>query len=270
MSPALADRIDERGATNDWNSALYLKFEAERTRAARDLLARVPYCDTQLVFDLGCGPGNSTRLLAMSFPGADIVGIDKSDNMLSVARACTPTATFIKADIAHWRPAAPADLIFANAALHFLPDHRRLMTRLLSYLRPGGRLAVQMPNNTHELSHAAMRMVAADGPWAPRLLPIAKSIMVLGPLEEYYNLFAPLCSTIDIWQTVYVHPLDGPEGVVEWFEGSGLRPFLDLLDEHERAEFLARYRERLAQAYPRQPDGKVLLRYPRLFFALQK
>ena len=94
--------------------------------------------------------------------------------------------------------------------------------------------------------------------------------MVLGPLEEYYNLLAPLCSTIDIWQTVYVHPLDGPDGVVEWFEGSGLRPFLDLLDEHERAEFLARYRGRLAQAYPRQPDGKVLLRYPRLFFALQK
>lgn len=270
MSPALADGIDERRATNDWNSALYLKFEAERTRAARDLLAHVPYCDTQRVYDLGCGPGNSTRLLAMSFPDADIIGIDKSDNMLSVARACTPTATFIKEDIAHWRPSEPADLIFANAALHFLPDHRGLMTRLLSYLRPGGRLAVQMPNNTHELSHAAMRMVAADGPWAPRLLPIAKSIMVLGPLEEYYNLLAPLCSTIDIWQTVYVHPLDGPDGVVEWFEGSGLRPFLDLLDEHERAEFLARYRERLAQAYPRQPDGKVLLRYPRLFFALQK
>lgn len=270
MRAAPADAIDEKIVVNDWNSALYLKFEAERTRAARDLLARVPDCDTRLVFDLGCGPGNSTRLLAMSFPGADIIGIDRSDNMLSVARACTPTATFVKEDIAHWRPSEAADLIFANAALHFLPDHRALMTRLLSYLRPGGRLAVQMPNNTHELSHAAMRMVAADGPWAPRLLPVAKSLMVLGPLEEYYNLLAPLCSTIDIWQTVYVHPLDGPDGVVEWFEGSGLRPFLDLLNEQERIEFLARYRERLAQAYPRQPDGRVLLRYPRLFFALQK
>jgi len=270
LSPVLAERIEEGGATNDWNSALYLKFEAERTRAARDLLARVPYCDTHRVFDLGCGPGNSTQLLAMSFPGANIVGLDKSDNMLAIARARTPTATFIKEDIAHWRPSEHADLIFANAALHFLPDHRSLMTRLISYLRPGGRLAVQMPNNTHELSHAAMRMVAADGPWAPRLLPVAKTIMVLGPLEEYYNLLAPLCSTIDIWQTVYVHPLDGPDGVVEWFAGSGLRPFLELLDANERAEFLARYRERLAQAYARQADGKVLLRYPRLFFALQK
>ncbi|MGD9545143.1 MAG: trans-aconitate 2-methyltransferase [Methylocystis sp.] len=270
MSPVLAERIEEGGATNDWNSSLYLKFEAERTRAARDLLARVPYCDTHRVFDLGCGPGNSTQLLAMSFPEAEIVGLDKSDNMLAVARARTPTATFIKEDIAHWRPSEHADLIFANAALHFLPDHRSLMTRLLSYLRPGGRLAVQMPNNTHEVSHAAMRMVAADGPWASRLLPVAKSIMVLGPLEEYYNLLAPLCSTIDIWQTVYVHPLDGPDGVVEWFEGSGLRPFLDLLDGNERIEFLARYRERLTQAYPRQPNGKVLLGYPRLFFALQK
>ncbi|MGD9542368.1 MAG: trans-aconitate 2-methyltransferase [Methylocystis sp.] len=270
MSPLPADAIDKKNAVNDWNSALYLKFEAERTRAARDLLARVPYCDTRLAFDLGCGPGNSTQLLAMSFPGADIVGIDKSDNMLAVARARAPTATFVKEDIAHWRSSEPADLIFANAALHFLPDHHGLMIRLLSYLRPGGRLAVQMPNNAHEPSHAAMRMVAADGPWAPRLLPVAKSIMVIDPLEEYYNLLAPLCSTIDIWQTVYVHPLDGPDGIVEWFEGSGLRPFLDVLDEHERVEFLERYRERLAQAYPRQPDGKVLLRYPRLFFTLQK
>ncbi|MFO1103174.1 MAG: trans-aconitate 2-methyltransferase [Methylocystis sp.] len=270
MSPAFAEAIDAKNALNDWNSALYLKFEAERTRAARDLLARVPHCETRRVFDLGCGPGNSTRLLAMSFPGADIVGIDRSDNMLSVARACTPTATFIKEDIADWRPSEPADLIFANAALHFLPDHRRLMTRLVSYLRPGGRLAVQMPNNTHELSHAAMRMVAADGLWAPRLLPVAKSIMTLGPIEEYYNLLVPLSSKFDIWQTVYVHPLDGPDGVVEWFEGSGLRPFLDLLDEDERVEFLSCYRARLAQAYPRQPDGKVLLRYPRMFLALQK
>lgn len=260
----------ERDASNDWNSELYLKFEDERTRAARDLLARVPLCETKLVFDLGCGPGNSTQLLTMNFPGAVVVGVDRSDNMLARARARVPAATFLKEDIEYWRPPEQADLIFANAALHFLPDHRRLMTDLLAALPPGGRLAVQMPNNTHELSHAAMRMVAADGPWASRLVPIAKSLTVIGAPDEYYNLLAPLCRAIDIWQTVYIHPLEGPQGVVEWFEGSGLRPFLDLLSPVESADFLARYRERLAQAYPRQPNGKVLLRYPRLFFVLQK
>lgn len=259
-----------RDSSRDWNSDLYLKFEEERTRAARDLLARIPYCETRLVFDLGCGPGNSTELLTRSFPGANVVGVDKSDNMLAVARARVPAAQFVKDDVADWRPPATADLIFANATLHFLPDHRKLITRLLESLRPGGRLAVQMPNNTHELSHAAMRMVAADGPWAGRLVPVAKSLTVIGQADEYYDLFAPFCQAVDIWQTIYIHPLDGPDGVVEWFEGSGLRPFLDLLSPEESSDFLARYRERLAQAYPRQPNGKVLLRYPRLFFVLQK
>lgn len=259
-----------RAAARDWNSDLYLKFERERTRAARDLLARVPYCETRLIFDLGCGPGNSTELLTRSFPGADVVGVDRSENMLAVARARVPAARFVKEDVAHWRPPAPADLIFANATLHFLPDHRKLIRALLDSLRPGGRIAVQMPNMTHELSHAAMRMVAADGPWADRLVPVAKSLTPIGQADEYYDLFAPLCRSVDIWQTVYIHPLDGPDDVVEWFEGSGLRPFLDLLSPEESDDFLSRYRERLEQSYPRQPNGKVLLRYPRLFFVLQK
>ncbi|MEK4035098.1 trans-aconitate 2-methyltransferase [Methylocystis sp. IM3] len=270
MTAAATIRGETRRAAQDWNSDLYLKFEEERTRAARDLLARIPYCETRRIFDLGCGPGNSTELLARNFPGAEIVGVDKSDNMLAVARARVPAARFLKEDIALWRPPASADVIFANATLHFLPDHRRLITRLVDSLAPGGRLAVQMPDNTYEPSHAAMRMVAADGPWADRLVPVAKSLTVIGHAEEYYDLLAPLCRFIDIWKTVYVHPLEGPDDVVQWFEGSGLRPFLDLLSPQESADFLAQYRERLAQAYPRQPNGKVLLRYPRLFFVLQK
>jgi trans-aconitate 2-methyltransferase len=259
-----------RPPARDWNSDLYLKFEEERTRAARDLLARIPLYDARSVVDLGCGPGNSTELLTRAFPGAEVVGVDKSDNMLAVARARVPTARFVKDDIDQWAPEAPVDVIFANASLHFLPDHRRHIVRLLNSLAPCGRLAVQMPDMTHELSHAAMRMVAADGPWADRLVPVAKSLTVIGRADEYYDLFAPICSGMDVWQTIYIHPLDGPERVVDWFEGSGLRPFLDLLSAEEVADFLARYRERLADAYLRQPDGKVLLRYPRLFFVLQK
>jgi trans-aconitate 2-methyltransferase len=137
-------------------------------------------------------------------------------------------------------------------------------------LRPDGWLAVQMPNNIHESSHALMRMVTADGPWADRLLSVAKSRAVIGPLDEYYRLLNPLSRKLDIWQTIYIHPLDGVDGVVDWFEGSALRPFLEPLNEDERFAFLGRYREELAIAYPKQPDGKVLLRYPRLFFVLQK
>jgi len=144
------------------------------------------------------------------------------------------------------------------------------MVRLVSFLREGGWLAVQMPNNIQELSHALMRMVAADGPWASRLVPIAKTRAVIGALDSYYQLLVPICSKIDLWQTIYVHPLDGPDEIAEWFEGSGLQPFLEVLSPCERETFLSRYRAELSAAYPRQPNGKVLLRYPRLFFVVQK
>lgn len=252
-------------SATEWNSELYLKFEEQRTRAAHDLLQQIPLFAAKTVVDLGCGPGNSTTLLADAFPLAQIIGIDYSDNMLAVARERMPKVDFINANFEQWSPTDLVDLIFANASVHFAANHRPLLLRLLSFLSPNGMLAVQMPRNTHELSHAAMRMVAADGPWAARLLPIAKTRAIIGPAEEYYNLLKPACSDLDIWETSYIHPLDGPEEIARWFEGSGLRPFLELLDDTERANFLARYCNELA-AYPREPDGKVLLRYPRLFF----
>jgi trans-aconitate 2-methyltransferase len=254
----------------DWNSALYMKFESERTRAARDLLAQIPKFEPNEITDLGCGPGNTTELLSAAFPCAKIIGLDSSENMLAVARVRVPTAQFIKQDIETWRPERNGDLIFANAALQFVPNNHELLVRLVSFLHEGGCLAVQIPNNIQELSHALMRMVAVDGPWAGRLTPIAKTRVVIGALEPYYQLLTPVCSKVDIWQTTYVHPLDDPDDIVEWFEGSGLRPFLEPLTPCERETFLARYRSELSAAYPRQPNGKVLLRYPRLFLVVQK
>ncbi len=253
-----------------WNSQLYLKFARERTRAAQDLLASIPDIEPHSIFDLGCGPGNSTELLAAAYPDAPIVGLDLSQDMLDVARDVAPGAQFIEADIASWRPPRPAGLIFANASLHFVPDHRERMIELMSCLDQGGVLAVQMPNNIHEVSHALMRMVAADGPWASRLVPIAKTRALVGGIDEYYELLADKCSRLDIWQTTYVHPLANVDGVVEWFEGSALRPFIDALAPFECEAFLARYRAELAAAYPLQSDGKVLLRYPRLFIVAQR
>jgi len=254
----------------DWSSALYLKFERERTRAARDLLLQLPAYDPPTIYDLGCGPGNSTELLAKTFPNARIVGVDSSEEMLIAARARVSNATFFAQRVEDWRPDGKAGLIFANAVLQFVPDHEALMPRLASYLVEGGWLAVQMPRNVHEVSHALMRMVAADGPWADRLVPIAKTRPVIGSAEDYYQLLAPSSAQFEIWQTAYVHPLDGPKGIVEWFEGSALRPFLDPLHPEEREAFLARYEEELAAVYPRQSNGKVLLQYPRLFFIAQR
>lgn len=254
----------------DWNSELYMKFERERTRAACDLLAQISDIEPARVVDLGCGPGNSTQLLLAAFPDAKILGVDLSGNMLKVACERVAGAAFVQEDVESWRPEQRVDLIFANATLHFSKDHYALIERLVSFLSPGGVLAAQMPNNMQEVSHAAMRMISADGPWAERLVPIAKTRAMIGPPDEYYRLLSPLCSRLDLWQTIYIHPLESVERIVDWFEGSELRPFLTPLTPKEREAFLARYRDELMQAYSPQPNGKVLLRYPRLFFVARK
>jgi trans-aconitate 2-methyltransferase len=255
---------------SDWNCELYLKFERERGQAARDLLARIPPLAPRKIVDLGCGPGNSAALLALHFRGAEILGVDTSENMLRAACERLPAARFIRQDLSEWAPAEPVDLIFANAALHFAPNHERLLAKLMSFLAPGGVLAVQMPNVLQDAAHALMRMVSVDGPWAEKLAPVAKSRALIGSLDDYYAWTSPYARMVDLWQTTYVHPLDGSEAIVDWFTGSALLPFLEKLDAQERPAFLAQYRRELEMAYMPQPDGKVLLLYPRLFFVAQR
>ncbi len=255
---------------SDWNCELYLKFERERGQAARDLLARIPPLAPRKIVDLGCGPGNSAAMLALYFRGAEICGIDTSENMLAAARERLPAARFTQQDLVEWAPDEPVDLIFANAALHYAPDHDRFLAKLMGFLTPGGVLAVQMPNVLQDAAHALMRMVAVDGPWAEKLAPIAKTRTLIGSLEDYYAWASPYSRMVDLWQITYVHPLDGIEAIVDWFSGSALRPFLDQLDVNERPAFLAQYRRELEMAYAPQADGKVLLLYPRLFFVAQR
>src|SRR5208283_1428676 len=199
------------------------------------------------------------------FPEADLTGVDTSDAMLAHARLRAPKATFVRLSIADWTPDAPPNLIFSNAALHFLPDHHELFPRLASSLAPGGVFAAQMPSAARESSHALMRMVAAEGPWSSRLVPVAKTQPLIAGFEEYYQWLRPVASRVDIWMTTYVYAFDGPEGIVDWFAGSALQPFLERLSDDERRAFLARYRDGLRTAYPAQSDGRVLLPYPRLF-----
>jgi trans-aconitate 2-methyltransferase len=209
-------------------------------------------------------------MLTLHFRGADILGVDTSGNMLAAARERLPVARFVQQDLKEWEADEQVDLIFSNAALHFAPDHHELLPRLMSFLNPGGVLAVQMPNVLQDAAHALMRMVAVDGPWADRLARVAKTRAIIGSLDDYYSWIAPFCQTIDLWQTTYVHPLDGHDAVVDWFVGSALRPFLNELQDDEIRAFLAQYRRELEMAYTPQADGRVLLLYPRLFFVARK
>ncbi len=254
----------------DWNPALYQRFEDERTRPARDLLARVPLADAAHVVDLGCGPGNSSELLVERFPGARVVGTDTSEAMLASARARLPQCSFEASDVSTWRADVAPDLIFANAVLQWVPDHRTLLPRLFSSLSAGGVLALQMPDNLQEPSHRLMREVAAQGPWASRIGDASRLRAPVLSIPAYYDLLARSGASVEIWRTEYQHPLSSPAAIVDWLRATGLRPFLDPLPDELRTAFLAEYEARIANAYPARSDGRSLLAFPRLFIVARR
>ena len=247
-----------------WNPTQYLKFKDHRLRPALDLLGRIAVEDARTVYDLGCGPGNVTPFLGERWPGARITGVDGSPEMLAKARAQHPSIAWMEADLSDWTPAKPADVFFSNAALHWLDDHATLFPRLLGRLRPGGALAIQMPRNYSEPSHTCILEAADAGPWGAKLKPYLRPMPVASP-AEYYDIFAPVATTVDIWETVYVHPLQGDNPVVEWTKGSVLKPLLDGLGGADREGFAAEYARRIKASYPKRPDGTTIFPFRRLF-----
>ena len=157
-------------------------------------------------------------------------------------------------------------MILANAVIQWIADHEALLPALVAKLAPGGALAVQAPDNLDEPSHRLMREVAADGPWAAKLADAAKARAERRSADWYFGLLRRQAAQVDIWRTVYFHPLKGANAIVEWVKGTGLRPFVDPLDADEREAYLARYEAAIAAAYPAEADGTVLLPFPRLFF----
>ena len=249
-----------------WSAKQYVAFEDERTRLVRDLLNAVPGTEARLAVDLGCGPGNFTEVLAARFPGDGVTGLDSSPDMIAAARKRLPQFAFTVAAVEAWDEPGPFDVILANAVLHWAPDHAALLPRLIGKLARGGSLAVQMPDNLDEPAHRLMRDIAAEGPWAGKLAHAAEARTSLESASWYYGLLRPHCARVEVWRTTYHHVLEGgADAVVEWFKGSGLRPFLDPLDEAEKSAYLGRYKAAVACACPALPGGAVLLPFPRLF-----
>jgi trans-aconitate 2-methyltransferase len=245
-----------------WDAAQYLRFNSERLRPVQDLIARIDHTGGQRVVDLGCGTGSALPLLAARFAVAEVVGVDASAAMLAEAgRNGIPVQ---QADIAGWQPREPVDVLFSNAALHWLPDHAALFPRLLGFLAPAGTLAVQMPSMHDAPLRAEQDRIAREGPWRDKLRGIASAPPIL-PAAGYHALLAPRLRSLDLWYTEYVHVLRGKDPVVEWAAGSSLRPYLAALDAEERAAFRAAYGEAMRAAYPPLPDGTVLLPFRRLF-----
>jgi trans-aconitate 2-methyltransferase len=261
----MAELSRDGRTAEDWSARQYLKFEDERTRPPRDLLAQVPLAAPRRIADLGCGPGNSTELLVGRFPDADVIGVDSSPDMLRQARERLPRCTFVEGDLGTWMPQPGTELLFGNAVFHWVADHPKVLAQLLEALPAGGVLAVQMPDNTDEPALVLMEKVAASSPWTSAIASAGGTRYVLPRPEEYYDLLRPLCRHIDIWHTSYNHIIENHAGVVEWFKGSSLRPYLAPLDAAMREAFTARYADEISLAYPVRSDGKVMLKFPRLF-----
>lgn len=251
-----------------WDPAQYLQFDEQRSRPFFELLARVSAFDPETVVDLGCGPGQLTATLTERWPESDVLGVDSSAEMIQSAREHEkPGLRFAIGDLQDFAAMQPIDVLICNAALQWVDDHRRLLPRFVESLAPGGWLAVQVPGNQEEPSHALLRQLAS----APRFSDAIGNIQrreMPSPQGYLADLTALDCS-VDAWETTYLHVLTGDDPVYEWISGTGARPYLQALSGDLRTEFISKYKYLLRQAYPRQPSGTVLP-FRRIFVVARK
>jgi trans-aconitate 2-methyltransferase len=253
----------------NWDPSIYLAFNAERTRAAIELASRIAVTAPRTVVDLGCGPGNSTAVLAHRWPDAHFIGVDNSPDMLIAARKTELKAEWQQADLASWTATHPVSVIFSNAAYQWVDNHAAIFPRLMNVLEPKGVLAIQMPRNFDAPSHVLLRQTASEGSWASKVARLKRVHPVAEP-AEYYAMLSPHASALDIWETEYLQALDGDDAVFNWVSGTALVPYLEALAGEERKQFLNVYRERLTHAYPCNTNGKTLFPFKRFFIVAQR
>jgi trans-aconitate 2-methyltransferase len=254
-----------------WDPGQYRKYGDERSRPFFDLTGRIGAQDPRLVLDLGCGPGELTARLAARWPGAQVVGVDNSAAMIESARefgSADGRLSFTLGDVGGWPPPGPADVLVANAVLQWLPDQLGVLTRWAGLLAAGGWLAVQLPGNYDQPGHLIMREMASSVRWKPQLGGLALNRQAADPADYLETLVAAGCAA-DVWETTYLHVLDGENPVLEWYKGTGLRPVIDALPPAEAEEFLAEYGARVLEAYPARPYGTVLP-FRRVFMVAQR
>jgi len=257
-------------AHTHWDPRQYLRFSDHRLRPGVELLERVAVESPRVIYDLGCGSGQLTRLIAQRWPTAKVHGLDHSQEMLQQAAHEPARVEWVEVDISAWQPPEPADLIYSNATLHWLENHDQLFPRLMGFLKPAGCLAVQMPLSWGAPSHRLMRETLANGGPQGRALGSEHLRQTVArnwgeDATVYYDLLVTSTSSLDIWETEYLQVLEGEDAVLEWVKGTGLRPILNGLDGQQRKVFLQEYARRLRQAYPMRADGRTLYPFRRLF-----
>jgi trans-aconitate 2-methyltransferase len=252
----------------NWNPEQYLKFKNERTQPSIDLISKIKLGDPRFIIDIGCGPGNSTQALYRRWPTAEIVGLDNSEEMIKKAREDYPMQKWVLADASVFESDQKYDLVFSNATLQWIPNHEKLFPRLFNLLNDKGAVAVQVPAHMDSPINRALSSVASSKRWYSFTGgDLAKQSINLQSPDYYYDLLSPMASDLDLWVTIYYHVLSSHEGLIEWYKGTGMRPYLERLpDDASRAEFENEVLEECRSSYKLQMNGTILFPFRRVFF----
>lgn len=254
-----------------WDSNQYMKFGNERTRPSAELAAQIKLAAPKTVIDLGCGPGNSTENLLNRFPEADILGVDSSDDMLESARE-KYKGTSLHFEQMNISPDMTVDkcydVVFSNACLQWIPDHERLIPKVFDMVNDGGVMAIQLPLSHRLVIYDIVRELENNEKWKGCFEGVEK-IKTLEP-EVYFDMLSDLTDDFNVWETVYYHRMKTYDDIIEWYKGTGLRPYFRVLSEDKQAEFCEDILSRLREELPMQKNGEVIYKFPRLFFTAYK
>ena len=253
-----------------WNAEQYLKFKRERTQPSYDLAAGITVRDPARIIDIGCGPGNSTAVLAERFKGAYILGADNSQDMIASAKKSHPELDFMLFDAEKdfEKISQRFDVVFSNACIQWVPAHDRLIKNMFGLLAPGGMLAIQVPINYDEPIHKIIAEVSHSAKWQGKF-SVYREFYTLTP-GEYFDLLSELTDDFRMWETIYYHRMGSHQDIMEWYKGTGLRPYLEALVDDDRKEFENDVYREIVKAYPVQKSGEIIFRFPRLFFTASK
>ncbi|MDE6862792.1 MAG: methyltransferase domain-containing protein [Eubacterium sp.] len=254
---------------SDWNSEQYLKFKKDRTQPSIDLANRLDIENPKRILDIGCGPGNSTAVLKRRYPDAYVLGADFSPNMIKTAKADYNNIDFMLFDATKdfEKLNGKFDIVFSNACIQWVPNHKKLLKDMMNILNPKGIMAIQVPINFEEPIHRIITELVTSEKWSEYFTP-----RIFHTLTEceYFDILSELTEHFELWKTVYCHRMPSHQSIIEWYKSTGMKPYLDVLNANEQKQFIADVLDEIKKEYPIQANGEIIFRFPRLFMLAVK